>query len=161
MKARDVLQLAHVGRLIYTRRGSMTSNVKPIPDGYHTVTPYLIVRDAATLMEFLKRAFDAQESLRMPRPDGTIQHAEAKIGDSVVMLAEASDEWKPTSASIHLYLPDTDAAYQRALQAGATSLRAPADQPYGDRSAGVQDASGTIWWLATHIQDVSPHSDTR
>ncbi len=139
----------------------MTSSVKPIPDGYHTVTPYLIVKGAAPLIEFLKRAFDAQERLRMPRPDGTIQHAEVRIGDSVIMLAEAGGEWKPMPASIHLYLLDTDAAYQRALQAGATSLRAPADQPYGDRSAGVQDASGTIWWLATHIEDVSPYSDTR
>jgi len=133
----------------------MTNKVKPIPDGYHTVTPYLMVKGAANLIEFLTRAFDAQEMLRMPQPDGTIMHAEVKIGDSIIMLAEANDTHKPGQAAIHLYLPDTDAAYQRALQAGATSLREPVDQSYGDRSAGVQDASGTSWWLATHIEDVS------
>ncbi len=129
--------------------------VKPIPDGYHSVTPYLTVPDAAGLIEFLQRAFDAQEVHRFTR-DGTVSHAEVRIGDSVVKLGQAGGEWKPMSAALHLYVPDADAVYRRALQAGATSVREPADQFYGDRMAGVQDPLGNQWWIATHIEDVSP-----
>ena len=130
--------------------------VKPIPDGYHTVTPYLVVRGAAKLLEFLTRAFGATETYRMTGPDGTIGHAAARIGDSMVMLGEARGEWKPTEAMLYLYVPDTDATYQRALAAGATSLMEPADQFYGDRNAGVKDPLGISWWIATHIEDVAP-----
>jgi PhnB protein len=130
--------------------------VKPIPDGYHSVTPYLVVQGVPTLIDFLKQAFDAQETMRMPRPDGAIMHAEVRIGDSAVMMGEAMGEFKPMAGSIHLYVEDTDATYQRALQAGATSVMEPVDQFYGDRSAGVKDPVGNHWWIATHIEDVSP-----
>jgi len=135
--------------------------VKPIPDGYHTVTPYLVLRDAAGLIEFLQQAFDAEEIERMQAPDGGITHAEVRIGDSVIMMGDANESVPPMPAMIHLYLEDSDAAYQRALEAGATSLREPEDQFYGDRTGGVQDAFGNQWWLATHIEDVSPEEMRR
>ncbi len=134
----------------------MAVKVKPIPDGYHTVTPYLIVDRAAELIDFTKRAFGAEEMFRMPGRGGAIMHAEIRIGDSVVMLSDASTENPSTSTMIHLYVEDVDAVYQRALEAGASSLREPENQFYGDRSAGVKDAFGNQWWLATHVEDVSP-----
>ena len=135
--------------------------VKPIPAGYHTVTPYLVVSGAAQLIDFMKQVFAAEELSRMARPDGTIMHAEVKIGDSRVMLGEASGEAAAMPAMIHLYVEDMDAVYQKALQAGATSLREPEDQFYGDRLGGVKDAFGNQWWLATHIEDVSPEEMAR
>ncbi len=134
----------------------MTSNVKPIPDGYHTVTPYLIVEGVAGLIDFLKQAFDAVETERVPGPDGKVGHGEVRIGDSVVMMGEASGDWKPMPGSMYLYVNDTDATYKRALDAGATSLMEPADQFYGDRNAGVKDASGNMWWIATRKENLSP-----
>ena len=135
--------------------------VKPVPDGYHTVTPYLVVQDVAGLIDFLERAFDAEETERMQSPDGPIMHAEVRIGDSVVMMGEAGEDTPPMPAMLHLYLEDADAAYQRALDAGATSLREPEDQFYGDRTAGVKDDFGNQWWLATHIEDVTPEEMQR
>jgi len=134
----------------------MTSTARPIPHGYHTVTPYLTVQGADQLIDFLKQVFEAKETERVTRPDGTIGHADVRIGDSVIMLAEASGEWKPMPGAIHLYVDDTDATYQRALQAGAASLMAPADQFHGDRMAGVKDPFGNVWWIVTHVEDVSP-----
>lgn len=130
--------------------------VSYIPAGYHTVTPYLIVKGAATLVDFLKKVFDGQEIERMTRPDGTIAHAEVRIGDSVVMLGEPSGEWKPMPATLNVYVKDADATYAKALQAGARSLREPTDQFYGDRQSGVTDPVGNCWWIATHVEDVSP-----
>jgi uncharacterized glyoxalase superfamily protein PhnB len=130
--------------------------VKPIPEGYHTVTPYLVVEGAAKLIDFLKQAFDAQETFRMPKPDGTIMHAEVKIGDSMVMIGEGSEPWKPMPSVLHLYVNDADAVYKRALQAGATSTMEPKDQFYGDRHGGVKDPAGNMWWIATHKEDVPP-----
>lgn len=130
--------------------------VKPIPEGYHTVTPYLTIQGAAKLIEFLKQAFEARETERITQPDGTIGHAEVRIGDSVVMMADAGGERQPMPSGIYLYVNDTDAVYKRALQAGATSLMEPADQFYGDRSAGVKDPVGNHWWVATHKEDVPP-----
>lgn len=129
--------------------------VKPIPEGYHTVTPYLVVQGAAQLIDFMKQAFAAEEVLRMPRPNGSIGHAEVKIGDSRIMVGEASDQYTQMPAMLHLYVEDADALYARAIQAGATSLREPIDEAYGDRMAGVKDACGNQWWLATHIKDLS------
>ena len=131
--------------------------VKSIPDGFHTVTPYLVVSGVSTLLEFLKQAFDAQEILSpMLRSDGRVGHAEVKIGDSIIMMGEPMGDMQPMPGSLYLYVQDTDAVYQRALQAGATSLMEPADQFYGDRSAGVKDAVGNQWWIATHQEDVPP-----
>jgi uncharacterized glyoxalase superfamily protein PhnB len=132
----------------------------PVPAGYATVTPYLCVADAAKLIEFLKQAFDAQLLFKMDGPGGRIMHAEMTIGDSRIMLAQP-EPGKETHAMIHLYLPDTDAVYARAIAAGATSVREPADQFYGDRSAGVRDEFGNQWYIATHIEDVSPEEMDR
>jgi uncharacterized glyoxalase superfamily protein PhnB len=131
------------------------SSVSYIPAGYHTVTPYLTVKGVAGLIEFLKTTFDATEKEVLRKADGSIHHAEMHIGDSVIMMGEARGEWKPTGASLYVYVPDTDATYQRALAAGATSLREPTDEFYGDRAGGVQDAWGHAWWLATHKEDMS------
>jgi uncharacterized glyoxalase superfamily protein PhnB len=128
--------------------------VKPIPDGYHTVTPYLTVEGASSLIEFLKEAFDAQETERVVQPDGTIMHAEVRIGDSVVMLSDAMGERKPIPTGIYLYVNDADATYQRALQAGATPMMEPANLFYGDRHGSVKDPSGNYWSIARHIEDV-------
>jgi PhnB protein len=128
--------------------------VKPIPDGYHIVTSYLIIEGASSLIEFLKEAFDAQETERVVQPDGTIMHAEVRIGDSIVMMSDVMGEWKPMPTAIYLYANDADATYQRALQAGATSVMEPTNQFYGDRQGGVKDPAGNYWWIATHIEDV-------
>jgi PhnB protein len=135
--------------------------VKPIPEGFHRVTPYLVVREVPKLLDFLKQAFDAQEIMRMPQPDGTIMHAEVRIGDSLIMMGEARGEHKPMPGSLYLYVDDTDATFKRALQAGATSTMEPANQFYGDRSAGVIDPVGNHWWIATHIEDVPPEELAR
>jgi uncharacterized glyoxalase superfamily protein PhnB len=136
--------------------------VKPIPEGYHSITPYLTVEGADKLLDFVKQAFgagDVHECMR--RPDGTIMHAEVRIGDSIVMLGEANGQWKPRPGTLYLYVNDTDATYRRALEAGATSLMEPATQFYGDRNAGVQDPTGNFWWIATHVEDVSPEEMRR
>src|SRR5579872_968534 len=125
-----------------------------VPRGFGTVTPFLTVKGAARLIEFMKEAFDAQVIFRMDGPNGTLAHAEVKIGDSMVMIGEAP-EGQEMRAMLHLYMPDTDATYKSALAAGAVSIREPADQFYGDRSSGVRDFCGNQWWIATHIEDVS------
>jgi PhnB protein len=126
-----------------------------IPAGYHSVTPYLVVENAKQLIVFLEQAFGAEVAERMARADGSIGHAEVRIGDSVIMLSDARDQWKPLQSAVYLYVPDTDVVYRRALEAGATSVMEPADQFYGDRNAGVQDSAGNFWWIGTHQEDVS------
>ena len=135
----------------------MLSKVDPIPKGFHTITPYLIVEGAEKLIGFMKEAFGAQhEHEPTKRPDGSIMHATLKIGDSMLMISDASEYAQASPVMLYLYVPNTDAAYQRALKAGATSVMEPADQFYGDRSAGVKDAAGNKWFFGTHIEDVSP-----
>jgi PhnB protein len=129
--------------------------VKPIPEGYHTVTPYLIVQGAETLIEFLIQAFAATEISRTLHPDGTIMNAEMKIGDSFIMLSEARPEFAAMPTMIHLYVENADELYDRAIQAGATSVMEPRDEFYGDRSSGVKDSTGNLWWIATRQEDVS------
>ena len=129
--------------------------VKPIPEGYNTVTPYLVVEGASGLLDFAKQVFGAEEKMRMPGPAGTVGHAEMTIGDSVIMCADASAENPARTAALVLYVDDCDATYRKALAAGGASERQPEDQFYGDRSAGV-DAFGVTWWIHTHIEDVSP-----
>jgi PhnB protein len=139
----------------------MTS-VKPIPDGYRTVTPYILVENAEKLMEFLQKAFDASEIKGFSMADGTVAHSEVRLGDSVIMLAEAKgDEYRPTLSGIHLYVEDCDVVYKRALEAGAVSIMQPMDQLYGDRSAAVKDQFGNYWWIATHIEDLPKEEITR
>jgi uncharacterized glyoxalase superfamily protein PhnB len=129
--------------------------VKPIPEGYHTATPYLVLKGADKTIEFLKKAFGAQSSFEpMTRPDGKVMHADLKIGDSHVMISEASEQHPAMPTMIHLYVPNVDAVYQRAVSAGGTSAMEPADQFYGDRSGSVKDPSGNHWHIATHIEDV-------
>ena len=130
--------------------------VKPIPEGFHTVTPYLIVQGASKLIDFLKQAFEAEEIYRQNMPDGTVMHAQVRIGDSMLMMSDATSQHKPMPSMIYLYVEDVDAVYNRALKAGATSLRKPTDEFYGDRSGGVKDQFGNQWWIGTHIEDVSP-----
>jgi PhnB protein len=133
----------------------MTS-VKPIPEGYHTVTPYILVQGADKLIDFIKKAFDAKETERYSMPDGSIGHAEVRIGDSVLMVSDAQgEEYKPMAAGIHLYVEDCDVTYKHALEAGATSVSEPQDQFYGDRSSGVNDQFGNKWWIAIHKEDLS------
>ena len=120
----------------------MTSHVKPIPDGYHTITPVLMVNDAAKLIDFLKDAFGAREKERFTDPSAKIVHAEVTLRDSFVQSSDAIGEWKPVQVPLLLYVTDTDATYRPALKAGATSLREPMDAFYGDQTAGVKDAFG-------------------
>jgi len=139
------------------------SQVKPIPDGYHSVQPYLMLKDCAAAIAFYTKAFGAKEKFRMPNPDGRIGHAEIQIGDSVVMMADEAPQIDAFSAehfggspvTLLVYTEDCDGMYKQALSAGALSLREPADQPYGDRMAGVKDPFGYKWWIATHIKDVA------
>jgi PhnB protein len=126
----------------------------PIPAGYHTVTPYLVVADGGGLLGFLRAAFGAEVLSRTLRPDGAIANAGVRIGDSMLMVAQAREPWKPMPAGFYLYVSDTDAVYRAALAAGGASLMEPSDQFYGDRNAGVQDPWGNNWWIATHIEDV-------
>jgi len=135
----------------------MAAHAKPIPEGYHTLTPYLVVDGAEKVIRFMKDAFGAQAVFEpMMRPDGKIMHAEFKVGDSVVMIADASERAKPTSTMLHVYVPNVDAVYQKALKAGATSEMEPADMFYGDRAGGVKDPAGNRWHIGTHIEDVAP-----
>ena len=135
----------------------MATQVKPVPQGYHTVTPYLVVDGAEKIIRFVKEAFGAQPVFEpMARPDGKIMHAEFKIGDSIVMLADTSERAQATSDMLYLYVPNVDAVYQKALKAGGKSLMEPTDQFYGDRSSSVMDPAGNRWFIATHIEDVSP-----
>ena len=128
--------------------------VEPVPHGFHTVTPYLVLSGVARLIDFLKEAFDAKEMHRSTRPDGTVMHAQVMIGDSPVMMGEVFGDFQPKTAALYLYVPDTDALYKRAVAAGAVSIMEPMDQFYGDRNAGVKDFAGNEWWIATHIEDV-------
>jgi PhnB protein len=138
--------------------------VKPIPDGYHSVTPYLIVRGAAQALDFYTKAFGATETVRMDGPGGTIGHAEFKIGDSMVMIADenaANNAEGPEilgGSPVHLmiYTDDCDAMFKRALGLGATETRPLTDQFYGDRSGTLTDPFGHCWTIATHKEDVSP-----
>jgi uncharacterized glyoxalase superfamily protein PhnB len=130
------------------------------PEGFHTVNPYLAVRDAAQLLDFLVKAFGAEDvGERFRGPDGSIMHAAIRIGDSMIEVSDAPAE--PTSAALHMYVDDTDAYYRRAVEAGAESLREPMTTFYGERSAGVRDPSGNSWWIGCHVEDVSPEEMAR
>lgn len=131
-------------------------STKPIPDGYHTITPYLLVENAAALIDFLKRALHAKETERFVLPDGTVAHAEVQIGDSKVMMGQPRGEMKPVPASLYMYVEDVDYVYHNALEAGGVSVNEPKDQFYGDRVASIKDPAGNAWWIATHIQDLHP-----
>ncbi|HTY41815.1 MAG TPA: VOC family protein [Thermoanaerobaculia bacterium] len=145
----------------------MSGKVKPIPDGYHTVTPYLIVRGAAAAIAFYEKAFDAVELVRMPGPDGRIGHAEIRIGNSPVMLADENPMSRGPGAfggspvSLLLYVEDVDATVARAVSGGAKIVRPVEVQFYGDRMGGIEDPFGHQWYVATHVEDVSPEEMRR
>ena len=121
------------------------------PEGYTSVAPYLVVDGAVRTINFLARVFDATELRRYPTPDGRILHAEVRIGDTVVMVADGNAGWPPIGAHVHVYVPDVDATYQRALQAGAMSVQEPKKKDDADKRGGVKDAGGTTWWIATQV----------
>ena len=137
--------------------------IRPIPAGYHAITPYLAIQNAAAALDFYKRAFGAREILRMAMPDGKVAHAEMRVGDSVVMMADESAEQDflspaargGSTVTIHLYVPDVDSMFSKALDAGAKVVRELQDQFYGDRTACVVDPFGHVWYLATHKEEVS------
>lgn len=134
---------------------------KPIRDGFHTITPYLFVRGVPQLITFLSEAFSAQVLSRETRPDGTIMHAELRVGDSMLMVGEATDEFGPMPTSIYLYVTDCDAVYRRALQVGGSSVFEIMNLPSGERYGGVKDPCGNIWWIATHVEDVPPEEQAK
>jgi PhnB protein len=141
----------------------MTKKVKPVPDGYHSVTPYIIVHNAAEAIDFYKRAFGATELLRIPAPGNKIGHAEIKIGDSIIMLADEHPEMGArsprsiggTPVSIVIYVDEVDAVAERVVKAGAKQTRPVADQFYGDRTGSFEDPFGHQWHVHTHVEDVS------
>jgi uncharacterized glyoxalase superfamily protein PhnB len=121
------------------------------PHGYSTVSPYLIVDGAARTIEFLVRVFDGEELRRFPGPDGKLLHAEVRIDDTVVMLADGNAEWPPVRANVHVYVDDVDATYRLALEAGAESVQEPVQTDDEDKRGGVRDTGGTTWWIATRV----------
>jgi PhnB protein len=145
----------------------MKTNVKPIPEGYHTATPYLVIKDAAKAIEFYKKAFNASESVRMEGPGGKIMHAEIRVGDSPIMMTEESPDMRGPQAmggspiSLMLYVEDVDAMVKQATTAGAKVLRPVKDQFYGDRLGTLEDPFGHTWHIASHIEDLSPEEVRR
>ena len=129
--------------------------VRPVPEGFRTVTPYLTVTDAAGLLEFIKKAFAATEHYVMRGPGGEIRHGDVIVGDSHIMLGEAGGQWTPTPAQLYLYVPDCDAVYRQALAAGATSVQEPKTVFFGVRHGCVKDGWGNLWWAASLVVDVS------
>jgi PhnB protein len=121
------------------------------PAGYPSIAPYLVVADAAATIAFLTRAFGASEIQRFALPDGKIMHAEMRLDDGVIMLADGNEGWPPRPAHVHVYVPDVDATYARALEAGAQSVQEPVKKDDPDKRGGVKDAGGTTWWMATRV----------
>lgn len=147
----------------------MNTKAKPVPEGFHTATPYLIITNAARAIEFYKDVFGATELTRLATPDGKVGHAEIRIGDSRIMLADEFPEWDARSpqtiggSAVHimLYVEDVDAVVSRAVGAGAKLFKPVADQFYGDRSGSLTDPFGHKWTISTHIEDVSPEEIKR
>jgi PhnB protein len=143
--------------------------VKPIPDGYHSVTPYLVVEDAAKAIDYYTKAFGARETFRMNGPDGKVGHAEIQIGNSMLMLADPNPNWGAKSAkefggspvSLMVYVEDCDGVFKRAIAAGAQEVKAVEDQFYGDRSGTLTDPFGLTWTVSTHKEDISPEEMNR
>ena len=136
------------------RRAEMaTTAVKPVREGFHSLTQYLIVKDANGLIEFLKNVFGAVEKLRVPRPGtSAIMHADVRIGDSMIELADATEQYPPRPAALHVYVDDVDAVYARAMERGAKSILEPTDQEYGERGASIADEFGNHWYIATPLE---------
>ena len=135
--------------------------VRHVPAGHSTVSPYLVTKNADQVIRMMCEVFAGEELHRSTRPDGSVTHAEVRIDDSVVMIGEASGEFPAMPCMVHVYVRDCDAVYARALAFGVTSLREPATQLYGDRSAGLRDAGGNQWWIATHLEDCLLYTSPR
>jgi PhnB protein len=129
--------------------------VNPIPEGYHTLTPFLVAEGAAELLDFLVQGLGGELKFRMDGPDGTVAHAEVQVGDSMIMVSSGGGEYPPTQAGYHLYVPDADAWFKRAVDAGAAVVHEPKNEFYGDRTGQVRDRWGNWWSFATHVEDVS------
>ena len=137
-------------------------STSPIPAGFSTVTPYLLVQGVPALLAFLEKAFAAERTECTELENGTIMHAQVRIGDSMVMMGESpGDEWKPMPGFLYVYVEDADSVYAQALAAGGTSVQEPRDEFYGDRTSGVKDPCGNLWWIATHVEDVAPDEIAR
>jgi uncharacterized glyoxalase superfamily protein PhnB len=134
---------------------------KPIPEGFHSITPYLFAEGAVRLIDFISAAFDGELIFQQKRPNGAIMHATMRIGDSKLMLADPTPEFAAMPTSIYLYVNDCDAVYQRALTSGGVSVFPIMTLPSGERYGGIQDPSGNIWWVATHVDDVPPDEEKR
>jgi PhnB protein len=139
-----------------TKVAAGQDEVRPIPEGYGAVTPWVISRDTGRLIDFMTAAFDAVETARVLHDDGTIGHAEVRIGDSVVMAFDARPEWPDTPAFLRLYVADSDAVYRRAIGAGASSVTEVTELFFGDRVGRVRDPLGNVWWIQTHVVDLEP-----
>ncbi|NUO99855.1 MAG: VOC family protein [Nonomuraea sp.] len=135
--------------------------VNPIPEGYTTVTPWLISQDTAGLIDWVEAAFGAEELGRMTDEEGRIGHAEVRIGNAVVMMFDARPDWPPTPGFLRLYVPDADETHRRAVEAGGTSVTEVTHLFFGDRVGRVRDPLGNLWWIQTHIEDVSPEEVER
>jgi PhnB protein len=133
----------------------------PIPRGFHTLTPYVLTRGADAVMDFMKSTFGATQHMRVEKEDGSVMHAEMQIDDSMIELADGGGQWPPMPCALHVYVPDSDSVYSRAIAAGATSLYEPKDMFYGDREGGIQDSGGNHWYIATHKEDVPEEEITR
>lgn len=135
--------------------------VKPIPEGYTAVTPYLIVKDVDAVLRFVKETFGAEIVEEHRLPDGSVMHADVRVGGAHIMMGQANEKSTERLGSILVYVPDADAVYARALEAGGKSLQEMTTQFYGDRSGGVEDPGGVAWWISTHVEDVSPEEMER
>jgi PhnB protein len=135
--------------------------VRPVPNDYGSVTPYIIVRGAARFLDFLRDAFGAVERGRFANDDGTLGHAEVWIGNRVVQMFDAREEWPDTPAFLTLYVDDCDAVVRRALEAGATEITPLSNNAWGDRCSRIRDPFGNIWWIQTHVEDVSEEEMVR
>jgi len=135
---------------------SITGKVNPIPQGYGTVTPYLIVDGVSKLIDFLKETFHAEERARINDKEDHVGHAEIKIGNSIVMMADSTAQYRPIPSQLYVYVDNVDDTYERAMKAGGTSEQEPTTQFYVDRTAAVKDPTGNIWWIAAHVEDISP-----
>jgi uncharacterized glyoxalase superfamily protein PhnB len=135
--------------------------IKPIPEEFHAITPYLFAPGASRLIEFISTAFEGELVFAQKRPDGAVMHATMRVGDSMLMLADPTPEFGPMPTSIYLYVVDCDAVYRRALNSGAVSVFPMMTLPSGERYGGIKDPCGNIWWVATHVEDVLPDEQER
>lgn len=136
-------------------------SVAPIPPGFHTVTPYFLAEDADRLLGFLEKGLGGEVTERVAGPDDVVLHAQVRLGDSMVMLGQGGGDFPPRPCFLYLYVEDARALYERAVAAGASSIQAPRDEFYGDRTAAVRDVEGNVFWIATHIEDVPPEEVER